>query len=514
MPYSYAQYTGNGSTTQFAITFPYVRKEHVVVLVNFVSTAYTYVNSTTVQLATAPANGVSVQVRRATPLGDVLVDYADGSTLVAADLDTSNLQHLYAQQELDDALKLGVFVSASSGLPTGNGKRITNVADPIDPQDAATKNYVLNNVSIGGVPVNRGGGTNTTSVAVGLSVLGLNVTGIHNTGVGYLSLTSNLSGTRNASYGYAATYSNTTGNYNTAIGASALQNNIIGDDNTAVGQNALFNNLVSENTAIGRSALFANVTGYENTAVGFRSLQNNNNGYRNTAVGHKALYAGNNSNNVAIGAIALTSLVTGSQNTAIGTGALTSLAGGSQPPLGYSNTAIGFDALSNLVSNDGNIAIGSAALGNCLGSYNIGIHSTPPGIANPPVFNVIAHDNRIVMGSTNATNAYIQVAWTVVSDARDKTNLSTIPHGLDFVKQLKPISFQFKKSRELNEPHGPLRYGFLAQDILALEGSDSVIIDSEDPEKLRYNGESLIPVLVQAIQELTAKVEALQNGLQ
>ena len=419
MPYSYAQYTGNGSTTQFAITFPYVRKEHVVVLVNFVSTAYTYVNSTTVQLATAPANGASVQVRRATPLGDVLVDYADGSTLVAADLDTSNLQHLYAQQELDDALKLGVFVSAASGLPTGNGKRITNVADPIDPQDAATKNYVLNNVSIGGVSVSKGTGTNTTSVAVGSLALGVNTTGTTNTAVGSNALRANTSGSDNVAVGGDAAYANTTGLNNTIVGTVAFVANTSGSSNTALGQGSLNINLTGDdNTAIGKSSLLVNVSGARNTALG------------------------------------------------------------------------------------------RSALNQCTGSENIAI-----GYGINTVFNTIAHDNRIVMGSTNATNAYIQVAWTVVSDARDKTNLSTIPHGLDFVKQLKPTAFQFKKSRELDEPHGPLRYGFLAQDILALEGPDSVIIDSEDPEKLRYNGESLVPVLVQAIQELTAKVEALQNGL-
>jgi hypothetical protein len=145
MPYSYAIYTGNGSQTQFALTFPYIRKEHVKVYVNYVDTAYTYVNDTTVQLASAPANGVRVEVRRITPLNAPLVDYTDGSTLVAADLDTSNLQHLYKQQELDDDNKQAVFIDPATGLPTANGQRITNVANPTAAQDAATKGYVDTN---------------------------------------------------------------------------------------------------------------------------------------------------------------------------------------------------------------------------------------------------------------------------------------------------------------------------------------------------------------------------------
>ena len=105
MAYSYVVYPGNGSTTQFAITFPYIRKEHIKVYVNYVDTAYTYVNDTTVQLATAPASPLPVEVRRVTPLSTRLVDYTDGSTLVAADLDTSSLQSLYNEQELKDALE-------------------------------------------------------------------------------------------------------------------------------------------------------------------------------------------------------------------------------------------------------------------------------------------------------------------------------------------------------------------------------------------------------------------------
>jgi hypothetical protein len=115
------------------------------------------------------------------------------------------------------------------------------------------------------------------------------------------------------------------------------------------------------------------------------------------------------------------------------------------------------------------------------------------------------------MGSTGVTNAYVQVAWTVVSDARDKTNFAPVPHGLDFVNQLNPTSYQFKVSREDDTPTGIVRYGFKAQDILALEGDNPVIIDSEDLEKLRFNSDSLIPVLVNAIKELTARLETLEN---
>jgi hypothetical protein len=173
MPYSSAVYTGNGSTTQFAITYPYIRKEHIKVFVNFVDTAYTYVNNTTVQVATAPAASLRVEVRRITPLANVLVDYTDGSTLVAADLDTTALQNLYIEQELDDALKQTVFPDPATGLLTASGARITNVANPTSAQDAATKSYVD---TADALKVSKAGDSMTGALAMGTN----KITGLGN----------------------------------------------------------------------------------------------------------------------------------------------------------------------------------------------------------------------------------------------------------------------------------------------------------------------------------------------
>ena len=41
----------------------------------------------------------------------------------------------------------------------------------------------------------------------------------------------------------------------------------------------------------------------------------------------------------------------------------------------------------------------------------------------------------------------------------------------------------------------------------------NVIVDNEDPENLKYKGEHLVPVLVNAVKELSAKVEALESKL-
>ena len=301
--------------------------------------------------------------------------------------------------------------------------------------------------------------------------IGIIPTSRSNTKIGDAALQANTTGIGNTANGQSALYSNTTGSGNTASGVSALQANTTGNYNTASGQGALlFNTTGSSNTASGREALYANTTGVANTACGHNALYSNTTGDGNTASGQNALAANTTGyNNTASGHVALYSNTTGGNNTASGVGAL------------ISNT-----------TGSGNTAINPR---NSAGSY-------------APVFNPTTENNRFCMGSTGVTNAYIQVAWTVVSDARDKTDFAPVPHGLDFVKKLKTTAYRYKMTRADTEGHGPVRYGFKAQEVLALEGSNPVIVDAEDAEKLRFNDQAMIAVLVNALQELNAKFDA------
>ena len=321
-----------------------------------------------------------------------------------------------------------------------------------------------------------GGGAITSNFAAGDGALVSNTTGSYNTASGYQALEYNTTGLSNTASGAYALYSNTTGAQNTASGAFALYSNTTGSGNTASGYQSLeYNTTGAQNTASGAYALYSNTTGLNNTASGTSALSGNNTGNYNTASG----------------AFALSINTTGSQNTASGYQALYSNTTGSY------NTASGTSALYNNTTGSGNTAFSPF---NSAGSY-------------APVFDPSTQNNRFCMGSTGVTNAYIQVAWTVVSDARDKTNFAPVPHGLDFVNQLQPTAYQFKEDRETDVATGIVRYGFKAQDILALEGDTPVIIDIEDLDKLKFNSDSLIPVLVNAIKELNAKVTALETQL-
>ena len=145
--------TSASGTTDFTFTFPYIKEAHIEVYLNYDkinqgtgSTEYQVITNVSPKLVrlntgTASAN-LRVEIRRNSSLDTPLVDYADGSTLTANDLDTSALQSLYIDQELKDSQFQTVTTSESTGLPSLGNKRLTEVADPTAAQDAATKNYI------------------------------------------------------------------------------------------------------------------------------------------------------------------------------------------------------------------------------------------------------------------------------------------------------------------------------------------------------------------------------------
>ena len=114
MPFSYAQYAGNGSATTFSVPFPYLLKAHVKVYLGLVietgaytallaeGAGYTWTSGTQISATVAPAAGVQLTVRRETPNGSQVVVWNDGSNLIGNDLNISDLQNLYVVQEWID----------------------------------------------------------------------------------------------------------------------------------------------------------------------------------------------------------------------------------------------------------------------------------------------------------------------------------------------------------------------------------------------------------------------------
>ena len=204
----------------------------------------------------------------------------------------------------------------------------------------------------------------------------------------------------------------------------------------------------------------ANTAGEDNVSIGCRSMDANTSGNCNTFVGKDA----------------------GLSNT-----------------VGFRNSGFGIKAGENVTTGDQNVFLG----------FESG--------AQGGMINITTQDNRLVAGHSNITDSYVKVDWTVTSDLRDKTNFGTVPHGLDFVNQLQPVSFQFRTARGEDTTNGGVRYGFKAQDILALEkanGGSNVIIDDEFEECLKLTGGTLLPVLVNAIKELKTENDSLKTRIE
>ena len=103
------------------------------------------------------------------------------------------------------------------------------------------------------------------------------------------------------------------------------------------------------------------------------------------------------------------------------------------------------------------------------------------------------------------------------SDERLKENMIELTDGLSKIQKLKPISFAWKKGWDINLD-GKKEYGFGAQTTEAVDeilvepfGSGDVELNGETIENpLRVNEKYIIPLLVKAIQELSAEVAALK----
>jgi hypothetical protein len=322
--------------------------------------------------------------------------------------------------------------------------------------------------------------------------------------LGENALRSNTSGYNNIAIGPEALRSNTTSsrNYkNIAIGADAMRyvNAESSYHNIAIGSNAIGNvnaTYSQENIAIGVSALSGNnVNGLNSTqcvVIGNYAFQKAWGSGSSVVIGYSAGYnTYDGHSTVAIGHNALYSNTSGDQNTVIGQGALYSNTTGNR------NVAIGVNAGSEITTGSNNICIG----------FDSGAESTWN--------NITTTSNNIIMGNNSITVARCKVAWATTSDKRDKTSFAPVPHGLEFVNALKPTAYRFKKDRDSEEPQedSAVRYGFFAQDVLKLEGEHPVVIDNSNPDHLAYNESSLIPILVNAIKELSAELKSVKEEL-
>jgi hypothetical protein len=248
-------------------------------------------------------------------------------------------------------------------------------------------------------------------------------------------------------------------------------------------------------------------TGSENTALGYDALGGATDGGRNVAIGNNTLRLSDTSGsnyNVAVGYDAGASVTTGINNTLVG-----GLAGDSTTT-GSNNTIIGFNSDLESADTAQVIVIGSQVTSQAANNFTFGFGAT---------------DSNIAFGATSIT---------APSDERYKENIADSTAGLSFINDLRPVTFQWKKEKDVPSDHkayvkdsdklvmesqGETNHGFIAQEVKAAidnhaELKDGFSMWSEDPVdgRQRLGPAALIPMLVKAIQELSAEIETLKSG--
>lgn len=161
--YSLVMYAGNGSNRNFTIHFPYLDKSHVKVKINNVqTTAFSWLTSSSIQFNTAPAAGANIEIYRETPLNYAPVDFTDGSILLEQDLDLLTTFNLYVDQELADkaARALSMGSGGASNAPD-SGTLAAAEAARIAAEKAAREAEAARDAALqAGAGANGGNGAN------------------------------------------------------------------------------------------------------------------------------------------------------------------------------------------------------------------------------------------------------------------------------------------------------------------------------------------------------------------
>ena len=120
-------------------------------------------------------------------------------------------------------------------------------------------------------------------------------------------------------------------------------------------------------------------------------------------------------------------------------------------------------------------------------------------------------NNTINLGASGARWSVIYTSNSVnVSDKTTKKNITDCDLGVDFINSLKPKSYKMKGLKEGHDDYNRKHFGLIAQDLIDTELNDSVFGDKNGEYSLAYN--DLIAPMIKSIQELSAKVEALENA--
>ena len=147
------------------------------------------------------------------------------------------------------------------------------------------------------------------------------------------------------------------------------------------------------------------------------------------------------------------------------------------------------------IASSGNVGIGDSAPGFKLavaGTASISGAVFMPGLSATGVT-----DNFVCRNPTTGELTF-GVTCTASSE-RFKTNIEDLNHGLDWVSELRPVTFDWKHNGEPS-------LGFIAEEVASLS---PLLAHYQDGEVYSVNYQLMTAVLARAVQELDGKIEDL-----
>ena len=407
------------------------------------------------------------------------------------------------------------------------------------------------------------------NTALGVKAMVLNDTGHYNTGGGYEALNSNSSGDQNTAIGSRALRSNNTGSNNSAIGYYA---DVIGGDlnnATVIGANAKVatsNSLVlggtgsnAVNVGIGTTSptellhlsgtsgvdgiLFPDGTLQTTASVGGAQTLSITGNNLSISTGNSVSVDGSTTNEIQNIDDVLTegNNANGNIITNIGQIGLGTTSPDAQFLLHVedSNTGDGIGARMKIESTDGFFA--GQVFKNNSREYFVGLQSTSSANDNTnsgfQIFDNTANARRLVIDHTGkvgiGTNAPDQMLtvngdaskvgsplWAVFSDQRLKKDIRNFSDGLNIIQQMNTVAFKYN-GKAGHKADGKEYVGIIAQEVqeYAPYMIDRTLKklnedDAEDTELLMYDGSALLYILVNAVQEQQAIIEAQEAELE
>ena len=352
--------------------------------------------------------------------------------------------------------------------------------------------------------------------------------GDYNTNVGYdaktLATNSNYTttvgnsakaGTASTAIGYQSQHvANSDSQYCTTAGYRAMYTSQGGDYNTYIGAEAGYNGgSGSYNVGVGRTTLYGITSGGFNVAVGSYAGDELTSGSYNTFMGHgTAFYQTTSSYNTCLGFQSGRggSTTTASHLTAVGEKAAYNITTGTR------NTMLGSLSGYDVGTGGDNVCIGnSAGYGQGTGALTTGSNNILIGAYSLP--SSASVNNEITLGDSNISSLRCNVQTiSSLSDERDKTAIEDLPYGLDFINDMRPVKFTWNR-RDGSYGAKP-DMGFIAQELREVEmdhgsGSRTRLVNDNNPSRLEADYVRSYPILVKAVQELSAKCDALEARL-